>query len=394
MGRRRTGLVVVGLLAAALAGAPAAHALSAPQVFLKEVDESNIQIGNWVPLGTPMRSVNRYEVGVQIQDTGQPGNTQRALVQVTAEPDGQPQAQPDIYTLCLRVSGTAGQVADTTEDIRYAGDGSYSVTVTVTDNLPGDEVHGCTTGPATTGSFTATADSSVRFVGHPIITDPSKVPRFSGIEVTPSLGAGETQIRCARDARPAPDGSLTGSIIVDQDGTGAQESPSRISTHELFQKTGVYECVARSASAGLERGPWSAPTPPTVVQDGFFIVHGGLRLVDAGGPFYKLTERFVPPEAAGGVVTYSIRRLKGPATARATVIRTRLSRAAVATLRFRLPPVGEFAPEAEYAVSWSFGGTRFAAARPTFSDFGLDEFPAVRGKSAVQFSAPCDPRRC
>src|SRR5215475_7192512 len=154
MGRVRIGLIAAGAVMAAMLSAPVAQAaLTAPQVYLKEVDESNQQIGNWLPIGQVMHSVNRYEVGVAIQDTGQPGNTQRVLVQVTTEPDGQPQVQPEIYSLCLRVSGNPGQIVDTTEDIRYAGDGLYMLKVTVTDDIPGDEVNGCTAGPSLTSSF-------------------------------------------------------------------------------------------------------------------------------------------------------------------------------------------------------------------------------------------------
>jgi hypothetical protein len=133
------------------------------------------------------------------------------------------------------------------------------------------------------------------------------------------------------------------------------------------------------------------------VQTGFYPTDGGLRLVDARGPAYKLTERFTPPQAAGGVVTYRLRRIQGSVAAArvtTTVIRTRVGRGGVATLRFRLPPVGEFSPQAGVQVSESFGGTQFAAARPTFGDFALEELPKFHGPSLVQFSPPCSPRRC
>ena len=132
MHRVQRRLATAGVLIAALLAAPPAEAFSAPDVFLKEAAASNQPMGNWIALaGASMHSVNRYEVGVRVQDTGQPGNQQRFLVQVNAVPGGAPPNQPDVYSICPIVTGAAGQIVDLQEDVRYQGDGPYSITVTV-----------------------------------------------------------------------------------------------------------------------------------------------------------------------------------------------------------------------------------------------------------------------
>lgn len=97
----------------------------------------------------------------------------------------------------------------------------------------------------------------------------------------PAFATGGTDIRCALDPRPAPDGSLTGSRVLNRRGVGSQESPSRIDAGGLFPRAGVWACVARSVAGGVTPGPWSAPTATEIVQNSFFPpADGGVRLVD------------------------------------------------------------------------------------------------------------------
>jgi hypothetical protein len=195
------------MLTAALFSAPPAQALpaqalSAPAVFLKQLDESNMPIGDWIPLaGAKLHSLGGYEVGVGLQDTGLPGNRQRILVQMTSVPDGHPD-QSEIFSLCFPQSGTAGQIADTTERVSYEGDGTYSLSVTVSTGP--DASTDCTTGATTTGSFTASAPTTVAFLGHLVIADPIEHNRFGGsrsslrwVPVAPKCAA-----RATRGRRP------------------------------------------------------------------------------------------------------------------------------------------------------------------------------------------------
>jgi hypothetical protein len=385
--RRALGLLALSALIAALFSAAPAQALSPPGVFLKEVDESDMPIGDWIPLaGAQMHSVNGYEVGVKLPDSGQP---QRILVQMTSVPDGHPD-QANIFSLCLPQSGTAGQIADTTERVSFEGGGTYSLAVTVSTGT--DESTNCTAGPSTSGSFTASAPTRVAFLGHLLIADPSDRHRFGGIQIFPPVGAGGTDVLCARDPRTRPDGSLTGSLVTNQRATGAQESPSRIDASGLFRQIGRWACVARGVGGGVIPGPWSPPTATEVVQTGFYPFIGNLRLTNVRGPRYGLTDRVIPSQAAGGIFHVVFRRVGG--RSKPIRLRTRIGRGGKLSLGFRLPPISATGPPVSFLGSISFDGTLFAAARPSFKAFVIQATPTGHGRASVQFTPPCHPRRC
>jgi hypothetical protein len=379
--------VVVSLLFAA-----PAQAVSPPEVFLKELDSSDQPMGNWIPLaGAQMHSVNGYEIGVRLQDTGAPGNTQRILVQVISVPDGRPDLQKNIYSICLPQSGAAGQIVQPDERVRYAGDGTYTLAVTVLTS-PGDASH-CSGGATTTGSFTASAPTSAHFEGHMLLRDPSAHHTFGGLVMFPAVGAGETEAICARDPKPVAGGTLTGSLVIDRDLVGSQENPSRTDAGELFPTPGIWACVARSKSAGVEFGPWSAPTAAAPVQTGFFRPKDGeTRLTDARGPVFGMRLKF-DPLTAGGRLTVEFRRFGNPK--RRTRIRLRIGPGGVASFRFRLPRLGSNATGAHYVEYLTFGGTEFVAARRAFGDVGIDAIASPHGRVSLQFTAPpCAPHRC
>jgi len=382
-------LVALGALVAALLFAPPARALSPPEVYLQELDASDIPAGGWIPLaGARMRSVNGYEVGVRLQDTGQPGNRQRILVRVTSVPDGHPD-QREIYSLCFSRSGAAGEIAKLDQRVRYEGDGAYALAVTVSTGS--DASANCAAGPTTTGSFTASAVTAARFVGRLLFLhwrDPSP---FSGLRIVPPPGSGGTDVRCARDPRRAPDGSLAGSRVVDKMAAGAAFSPVRVDAESLFRAVGRWACVARGAGGGVIPGPWSAPTATQVVQMGFYGPgRGDMRLVDPRGPTYLITQRLDPP-TAGGILTVTFRRADRRARMR---VRTRIRRGGLASIRFRLPRLRSGQPGTGYLASLSFAGTRFVAARRSFPDFSLVALRARGGRVDIHFPPPCPPRRC
>jgi hypothetical protein len=247
-------------------------------------------------------------------------------------------------------------------------------------------------GATTTGSFTATAPTTVRFVGHMLTFDPSTHHHFGGLEIVPAFGAGETNIRCALDPRPAPDGSLTGRRVIDRDGVGSQESPSRIGAAELFKQVGRWACVARSAAGGVIPGPWSGPTHAQDVHTGFLRpADGAVRVVDPRGPTYKMTERF-NPLTAGGVLTVVIRRSgKREAPVR---FKTRIGRGGVASFKFRVPFVAASDDFAGFIESIGFDGTRFVASRAPFPDLGITAARTSSGRLDLSFPAPCSAFRC
>jgi hypothetical protein len=384
------------VLIALLLAAPAAQALSAPEVFLQEEDESNQPVGNWIPLtGASMHSVNRYLVGVRLQDTGQPGNTQRINVLVNSVPSGPPK-QPDVYSsICPEVTGTAGQIVPASqngpEDVRYQGDGTYSISVTATPAASGDIGTNCGSGPTTTGTFTASAPTGLRFVGHMVAADPNPKDAFGGIVVSPAFGAGGTDIACARDPRPASDGTLTGALVIHQGGNGYETPHWRLDAGSLFKQPGSYACVARSLGGGEQPGPWSAPTPTEDVQTGFYPQPGTWRLSNSYGPVFKLTGRISSPLSARGSLRIVIKRTDKHE--RVVHLRTRIGAGGAVSLRFRLPPSTYIAYPPSFAIGFSFGGTRLVAARPLFGVFGLSLFPQQVGNQ-LQFAGGCHPLRC
>jgi len=381
-------VVALGVAAAALLFSPPAQALSAPEVYLQELDASDIPAGGWVPLaGARMRSVNGYEIGVKLQDTGQPGNRQRILVRVTSVPDGHPD-QRNISVLCFAQSGAAGQIVDLKEQhVRYEGDGAYALAVTVSTGS--DASANCAAGPTTTGSFTASTVTTARFVGRLLFLDWRDPSPFSGLQIDPPPGSGGTDVRCARDPRRAPDGSLTGSRVVDKETFGAARWPLRIDSHSLFRVVGRWACVARGVGGGVIPGTWSAPTPTQIVQKGFY--DGPARLVDPRGPAYLLTER-LDPSTAGGILGVTFRvGARGP---RARV-RTRVRRGGLAVIRFRLPRLPAGATYRRSVIWFSFAGTRFVAGRPSFPVVGLVVRRKRGGRVDVRFSGRyCRPLRC
>lgn len=77
---------------------------------------------------------------------------------VASVPSGSP-TQPDVYSnICPEVTGAAGQIVPASqngpEDVRYQGDGAYSISVTATPAASGDIGTNCGSGPTTTGTFT------------------------------------------------------------------------------------------------------------------------------------------------------------------------------------------------------------------------------------------------
>jgi hypothetical protein len=401
MGVLRSGLrkrlaATTGALIAALLAAPAAQALSAPEVFLQEEDPSNQPVGNWIPLsGASMHSVNRYLVGVRIQDTGQPGNTQRINVRVNSVPSGSP-TQPDVYSsICPEVTGALGQIVPASqngpEDVRYQGDGTYSISVTATPAASGDIGTNCGSGPTTTGTFTASAPTEIQFVGHMVTADPNPRAPFGGILVSPAFGAGGTDILCARDPRPAPDGTLTGSLIVHQGGDGYETPHWKMHAGTLFEQPGSYACVARSIGGGEQPGPWSAPTPTEDVQTGFYTQPRTWRLLKSSARMYKLTGRISSPLSAGGSLSVAIKRLDKHE--RVVHLRTRVGVGGAVSLKFRLPPSAYVAYPPTFAMSFSFGGTRFVALRSLFAAFGFRLVPQQVGNQ-LQFVGACHPLRC
>jgi hypothetical protein len=74
-------------------------------------------------------------------------------------------------------------------------------------------------------------------------------------------------------------------------------------------------------------------------------------------------------------------------------VRTRVGAGGAVSLRFRLPPSTYVAYPPTFVMSFSFGGTRWVAARPPFGVFELRLFAQQAGNQ-LQFVGGCHPLRC
>src|SRR4051794_1900100 len=147
---RRVAIALFSVLTALAVGASAAAAYSTPELRLRELDVGDQPVGPWLTLdGASLLSANGFELGVVLEKSGE-----HVLVEVTSVPPGASIAdQREVYpTLCFSQTGTPGTVVDLDQRIRYAGNGSYGVRMTVSD-AP-DASTGCTTANAASASGT------------------------------------------------------------------------------------------------------------------------------------------------------------------------------------------------------------------------------------------------
>jgi hypothetical protein len=303
-------LPLVLLMLVLVPAAPAA-ALVAPEVFARDLDSAGMPVGEWQPLSSAkLASVNGEQLGYRLQSSGQPGNSQRVLVQVVSVPDGHPD-QRDVYGLCFPKSGAAGTIIPLDSFTHYEGDGSYNLKFTA--SIGTDAATGCTPGPTTEGAFTVATQATILAIGQPLLNPLVLTQPFAGVEVTSPVGANISKVLCARDASVSPDGSLSGSLLHT-----VQGSPNtRYSGYgELYPEPGYWQCVSRGESENP--GAWTAPTPRTLVQQDYRGLFGPYRLLNHKGPTYRLTAVTYPAAlAAGGTVALTAAVVTG--CTRATV---------------------------------------------------------------------------
>jgi hypothetical protein len=87
-------LCVLAVLAGLLVTAPpAAAAFTAPELFVRQQRwDTHEDTGPWLPLASApaINFLGGYEIGVWLQNSGEPNNLQRVALQVTGAPDGTP----------------------------------------------------------------------------------------------------------------------------------------------------------------------------------------------------------------------------------------------------------------------------------------------------------------
>jgi hypothetical protein len=289
--------VFLAALVLMLVPAASASALSAPEIFARDLDRAGAPVGDWQAIGgARLGSLNGEQLGYRLQDSGQPGNYQRVLAQVVSVPDGHPDQQ-DVYGLCFRKSGATGTIVPLDSFTHYEGDGSYDLKFTA--SIGTDAGTACATGPVTEGAFTVSTRTTITAIGSPLLNPLADKKPFAGADVTTPIGASQSHVVCARDARLNGDGSLSGSLIHE-----TQSVPNnRYSADELYPSPGYWRCVARGESA-IAPSAWSAPTPRTLVQQGYRGLYAPMRLRDRIGPVYTFTAVPYPSRlAAGATVT-------------------------------------------------------------------------------------------
>src|SRR3954447_1879334 len=181
----RVALALLSVITALAVGASAAAAYSAPELRLRELDVGDQPVGPWLTLdGASLLSANGFELGVVLEKSGE-----HVLVEVTSVPPGASIAdQREVHpTLCFGQTGTPGTVVDLDQRIRYAGNGSYGVRMTVSDAR--DASTGCTTANAASasGTFAVNARTTVRRIGiRPLVLNTLRAKqKFGGWAIDP-----------------------------------------------------------------------------------------------------------------------------------------------------------------------------------------------------------------
>jgi hypothetical protein len=329
-------LIALSALAATASGAAA---YSTPDLRLRELDVSDQPVGPWLTLsGASLGSANGYELGLALEKSGE-----HVLVEVTSVPPGASIAdQREVYpTLCFAQTGTPGTVVDLDERIRYAGNGSYGVRMTVSDAQ--DASTGCTTANAASGSgtFAVDAQTGLRRLGpRPLVLNTLvSHPKFAGWAIDPPALAGFPELVCATNAVVQADGSITGPLMktIPADRDSRAPGEPYVASYEELPQPGVWTCVAGQVQGGgLVRPPWSAPTAPELVREVWYGLEH-LALVDASPPHFALTANTDAFKAGATVKLRVLRQLCGRKPRRVAVARSRVRPSGKLRFNFSLP---------------------------------------------------------
>lgn len=357
---------LLGLLASLLWAAPAG-AFTPPELYVRLAHANSTDhtpASDWMPLSAAPRLnwLGGYEIGYAFEDAPGPDHVQRAALQVTGVPDGQP-TQPRNTPYCSGGPGTVGAIVPVGVAIQFEGSGTYTVSVSV--GPPSGGPNDCMAGPATatsTGSFTVDVPVAPAVVGRPLIfrAKPLAGTSFVGVR-TPATPGGDPETRCARDATIKPDGSVTGPLVAPPVALGGVRA--QIAEGD-FVRPGAWTCVARGTAEGSDDSfndvlfgtPWSAPLHLDVRSD-FRRSKGQISKPRSKHPQLRFTAEF-PEAAAGGTGTLKLRRLARCSGTHYVfkavgTFKGRFDAKGHATVKVRRPHAGF------YVGTLSFSGTRF-----------------------------------
>jgi hypothetical protein len=356
---RRLAATAALLVTALAASATSAAAYSTPELRLRELDPGDQQVGEWRPLAdATLHSANGYELGIVLEKSGE-----HVLVEVTAVPAGASIAdQREVYSLCFQQTGTPGTVIDLDERIRYAGNGSYGVRMTVSDAQ--DASTGCTTANATSGSgtFSVDAQTGLRRIGiSPLVLNTLVAhPQFAGWAIDPPDFGGFPELTCATDAALQPDGSITGPVMRTIPSRRDHRAPGEAHTvsYQELPRPGVWTCVARQAQGGgLVRPPWSPPTEPELVREVWYGLQD-LAFLDDSAPGFTLAAKTDDYKAGATVKLRLFRQRCGRRPRRVAVARGRVKPSGKVILHYRLPPLRRSERVAIFTEDSNLSGSR------------------------------------
>lgn len=195
--------------------------------------------------------------------------------------------------------------------VKYQGDGTYTLTLGVSNNFDDADC-----AQATTQTYTFNLDTHVAILS-PANGATLPLRPFDDLRalthpaplVTGIMDADIIAVRYARDATFGADGGITGAL----DEIKAMIDPLRGGNVELYVTApGAWTVQARARIFvdGVEYfGPWSAPTLMHVVAP--FDLDGGLRFPDRRGPTYKLSGIVGERSTRGSVTISAARGAKG-----------------------------------------------------------------------------------
>jgi hypothetical protein len=327
-------VTLAGVLMSVASVAPAS-ALEAPELFVRpQTWDTHEAAGDWIPLASApvLNYLGGYQIGYRLQASGQPNEFQRVALAVVGVPDGAPTQPSASPPFCVGRAGTAGTIVGAGPELQFEGGGGYTVTVSVGPGLD------CQTAGAST------------IAGDPLV----------GVTAAAPAG-GDPDVRCALNGTVAPDGSVTGPIVVPDP---SFSHPSVI--EKVFPRPGPWACVARGAVAGLDDNrdravfatPWSSPLSVDVRSD-FRRRTGTVSGPRAKRPRFTFVAEW-PEYAAGGSGTVTVSRVTGCKGSRYKLRKVTSARGRFDAKRMRLTltrPRAGF-----YLGRFTFSGTRFLRA--------------------------------
>jgi len=226
--------------------------------------------------------------------------------------------------------------------VNYRGNGTYTLTVQLYSGA------GCTGNVVSTTSYQWIAAASVAIVppAGPLMTRPANtsVTNTHMIDFTGNPGAQNYEIRFAKGAVLAPDGSISGPST-----TATVDSATGKIRFWNFTGPGQYTMVAR-AQYGDYFTAWSPPVTITLVAP-FDL--SDVSFPDSRGPSYQLRGTVGEAAAAGSRVTVAVAKGKKGKRFRA-LGKPKVNTKGNFTLRFRLA-------RGTYRVRYSFKGTSSVA---------------------------------